>query len=170
MERRTTTRGRRDAGDDSRNERGTWIGQRIGWVMMALVVMMGLGGVFGSGPLSRAAIEAPSGLRLEYERFGRVDQPFDLMLDAPARAASDETVRVGIDDRYLDAVAIEEVVPEPETVDLEKGRTVFVFRVARSEGPHRVTFRVTPQSSGWLEGQVGAGEESPLPVRHFIYP
>ena len=57
-----------------------WALQRIGWAVMALVVLVGLVGLFGTGPLSRATAgeeEAPLFVE-EYERFARFMLPTTL--------------------------------------------------------------------------------------------
>jgi hypothetical protein len=54
-------------------QRRVWRVQRIGWLIIAAVIVAALLGVFGGGPLSRAAVQG-DGLRLEYERFARLQQ------------------------------------------------------------------------------------------------
>ena len=51
-------------------QRRSWIVQRVGWVMLALLILAALGGLFGPGPLSRARAGPHDGpLWVEYQRF-----------------------------------------------------------------------------------------------------
>jgi hypothetical protein len=67
---------------DLRFQRRMWAVQRIGWAVMALVVLAGLLGLFGPGPLSSATAGKEEGpLLVEgYERFVRFRIPTTLQV------------------------------------------------------------------------------------------
>jgi hypothetical protein len=54
-------------------QRRVWAAQRIGWIAIGAFVIAALVGVFGQGPLSSAAAGG-NALRIEYERFARLQQ------------------------------------------------------------------------------------------------
>src|SRR5688500_11374240 len=50
--------------------RSLWRVQRVGWVIMLLLVIGGLLGLFGKGPLAEHQVQT-NGLTLDYDRFAR---------------------------------------------------------------------------------------------------
>ena len=58
-------------------QRREWSIQRAGWLVMATIVIAGLIGLFGAGPLSSANAEAGP-LQLQYSRFERRHAPSEL--------------------------------------------------------------------------------------------
>jgi hypothetical protein len=56
--------------EDMRFQQRTWRAERIGWIVMALLVIAALAGVFFHGPVSRTAAKSVNdSLAVEYERF-----------------------------------------------------------------------------------------------------
>ena len=81
--------------------------------VMAVIVLLGLLGLLGSGPLSHREYRTPDGtLHVAYERFAR--RHADQVL---GRALAADRIELWIDRRWLDRAKLEEVVPEPESVD-----------------------------------------------------
>jgi hypothetical protein len=57
---------------DLRFQRRTWVAQRVGWGVIACVLVAALLGLLGSGPFaSRTLDSTQGGFRLEYELFLR---------------------------------------------------------------------------------------------------
>lgn len=65
-----------DIAQDLEHQRREWVIERIGWAIMALILLAALAGLLGSGPLSNARIDHPgSHLSAEYNRFERYQSP-----------------------------------------------------------------------------------------------
>ena len=60
--------------------RRNWRVKRVGWVVLAILVLAGAAGLFGDGPLS-STIRSANGLTLEFDRFVRRERPFTLKLN-----------------------------------------------------------------------------------------
>ncbi|HWP35669.1 MAG TPA: hypothetical protein VNM66_08735 [Thermodesulfobacteriota bacterium] len=148
--------------------RRLWTLQRIGWGAMALVVAAALLGLFGSGPLSRAAAGDERSLRVTYERFARREAATELTLRVAAGAP--ERVRVWFDRSYLDRFAVEAIAPRPESEDQGPERVVYVFRVGAAEAPVAVTFGLRPRRAGLAHARVGVVAGPSLAFRQFVYP
>ena len=74
--------------EDMRLVRRSWVVQRIGWGVMAALLLAALLGLFGTGPLSRATATAPGGaVTLDYDRFGRYLGPATLLIRVGPGAA-----------------------------------------------------------------------------------
>ena len=148
---------------DVKFQRREWIAQRIGWIVIAAVVLAALVGTFGTGPVSRASAQAP-GLQLEYERFVRWRQSMKL------RCLVSETkpeTQVAISRDYLDSVQIEQITPPP--VQAESAGAWLVYRFA-GPAPMAVTFSVKAEEFGYLPGAVRIPDGEAVSFRQFIYP
>jgi hypothetical protein len=119
--------------------------QRAGWVVMAAVAAAALAGAFGRGPLSRATVAA-EGAHVAYERVVHVHAPTRLTLELAPRAQARGEVRVALDRRYVEAMGLRRVVPEPARVEAGAQALAFVF-VATDL---RATFEFEPEGAGIL--------------------
>ena len=152
-------------------QRREWAAQRIGWGAMLLVVLGALAGVFGRGPLAKAAAGDEGGpLRLEYERITRKRSPAALKVRLAPNLATDSTVRVWLDRNYVEGIELERVVPEPEHVETAGDRVVFVFRVADPAQPAEIIFHIQPERPWIQSGRIGLASGPPLAFSQFVFP
>jgi hypothetical protein len=144
-----------------------WLIQRIGWALMLSVIGSALLGVFGSGPVSKTAINQSDKLSLEYERFARYESPTSLKIKVNSAGENDEA-HIRINRNYLDGVKIEMIVPQPQNVRAEGEWLVYVFK---RDGPGElvVKFDFTTQVFGRVSGVV-ASQGVQLAINQFIYP
>jgi hypothetical protein len=149
--------------DDLNFQRREWKVQRAGWIAMTLVIIAALFGVFGAGPLSSATIER-AGLRLEYERFGRLQRSSQLRFTI---SGTDDPVPLLIGGDYLDRVMIERITPEPGKAEARSDGVVFQFVL---QGPAVVTFHLMPKKFGLASGKARLGQAAPITFTQFIYP
>ncbi len=149
-----------------------WKVERVGWIVMALIVLAALLGLFGRGPLSRATAGTTGDpVRLEYERFTRHSSPATLQVHlAPKVADNNGTARVWLDREYMQDVNIEDISPEPERMEAGRDGIVYVFRIAHPDRPTRVTFHIQPNGYGSRPGRIGLMGKEPLRFRQFIFP
>lgn len=152
-------------------QRLSWRMQRVGWIILALVLLAGLLGLFGSGPLAHATVGAPgSPLRLEYDRFGRIDAPSTLTaLVRPSTRRPGEAI-LHLDRGFTDFFQIERMQPTPDRTEAGADHSVYVFRATGSPGPVRVTFRLRPDQPGLLTGRVRQDGGSWLTFHQLVYP
>jgi hypothetical protein len=155
-------------------QRRAWMVQRVGWVVMALLIAAALAGVLGSGPLSRQTARAPGALEVEYQRFGRYQDAETLTVRLEPAVTAVPLVRLSVNREFLDHSAIERVVPAPERVEAAERRVVYSFRVAGPGQPFPVTFNARPQRIGpvavtlRVESEAAHGREARF--RQFAYP
>lgn len=152
--------------EDPDYERLFWRFQRIAWLLLALVVLGGLLGLWGGGPLS-GAVAAGSGLRLEYSRFARLGADTTLAWDL--RPARGERAELRLSREYLRDVELQKIFPAVRSAT-PSGRWV-AFRFDGPAGePLLVTATLRPRRAGLLAGEAAAGSQEPLRFWQWVYP
>ncbi|MCM5679610.1 hypothetical protein M8A51_08700 [Schlegelella sp. S2-27] len=153
--------------DDLRQQKIEWRIQRIVWPLMTLLLLAIVAGLLGQGPIARAqAGSGDAGVTMEYHRFLRRLAPDRLELKL---LASSERVRLHIDARYLDAVELERVFPEPEAV--LSGTEATTLEFAGRPGHWTVVhIELNPQAIGTIEGWVAVDQRAHQPFSQFVYP
>jgi hypothetical protein len=141
-----------------------WITQRIGWVVIGLVVVAALLGAFGTGPVSSSSVSGP-GLQLEYERFGRVQKTTSLRFYL---ADTQEAATVSISRQYLQSVQVEHIAPEPQKVESDAHWLIYHFPTRRK--PAEISFHLKPEKFGSLLGEARLAEGEAISFSQFIYP
>ena len=146
--------------------RRNWRVKRVGWVVLAILVLAGAAGLFGDGPLS-STIRSANGLTLEFDRFVRRERPFTLKLHLVPQPGSSEA-RLTLSRRYFDDVRLSSVMPEPVAVLANSDWTTFVFAVDDASAL-AVNIHVEADRSGLAEGEIAAGNAR-LRFTQIIWP
>jgi hypothetical protein len=149
----------------------TWRFQRIGWVVIGLVLLAALLGVFGTGPLSFTSTgSAEGGLQVDYPRFWRYGRPMTVTVNFNPAPDADGLTRLWIDRAYVRSLRIEGITPEPERSELLPDQIRYVFRVADGQQRVSISINVQPDASGPLRGRVGMSPGEQVEFTQFIYP
>lgn len=152
-------------------QRRAWVVQRVGWAVMLLVVLAALLGAFGRGPLAKAQAGARGDpVWMEYERFTRHASLGTLKVHLAAGVAQNGKARVWLDRKYIQGVKIEDINPEPESVEAGQEGLVYVFSLADPAQPTTVTFHVQYDGYGSRRGGVGLAGREPLRFSQFVFP
>jgi hypothetical protein len=160
-----------EIGQDIDFQRRFWTIERIGWVVITLLIVAALLGLFGSGPLSNTnAGNQGSPLWLEYSRFGRFKAPTTLQVHIGERAKPKEVARIWLDHRYMEGVQVMQVTPEPQSVKTASDRLIYTFGVAKPNQPITVTFHLKLEKIGLLSGRAGLINGPSFDFGQFVYP
>jgi hypothetical protein len=127
--------------------RREWRFERVGRVVLALILSAALAGAFGDGVLATAESRSADGaVTLRYERIVRRNAPSQLEIRlAPARSA-DSVVVVSLDEQYLAAMDVQRVMPQPVRVRGSSGRVD--FHLLRLDPSRAMTIRVFVRAIG----------------------
>lgn len=150
-------------------QRREWAVQRAAWAAMALVLLAALAGLFGSGPLSEASVEAGP-LAVGYGRFQRRHAPEELVVAVAPRASAGGRVEVWLPAAYLGAIDVESVVPAPEAVRADGDRVVYAFAVDDPGQPLEATFSLEHDDVGVVHGGAGLVGGPEVAFRQVVYP
>jgi len=152
-------------------ERRNWRAQRFGWAVMGLLVLAGLAGLFGRGPLASAARSSPGGaLEVEYERFTRHGSPGKLRVTVAPQALEDDTLRIRVSRSFLQGLQVETVEPPPASALVSGDYLEYSFH-AEAGQPARILFRVIPDQYflRTAEVSVASGRER-VRFQQFVFP
>ena len=161
-----------DIHEDATFQSRTWLLERIGWIVILLILAAALLGLCGSaGPLGRGSAGEQGGpLSLRYARFPRHAAPTLLEVRLDGATVRDGTARVWMEQALLENFDLEHVTPEPVTVELGAGHLTYVFRVAEPGGPLTITFSLRAERYGPHTGRIGLPDGPTLRFRQFVYP
>ncbi|MBK5647525.1 MAG: hypothetical protein I4N51_10885 [Acinetobacter sp.] len=152
---------------DLQYQQRSWVFQRIGWAAMSVIALAAGLGLTGEGWLSQAKVRQPGNpLWLEYERFGRFQSPEKLRIHID-KALPTNQIRIGISRKYLEGVQIQQVTPEPDSIELSSNRLIYSFK---GTTPTAITFYIQPDKMGFSSGSVGLEGAQLLEFQQFIYP
>jgi hypothetical protein len=149
-------------------QRREWRAQRIGWVVMVLLLLVGLSGILGSGPLSTATV-ASGPLQFDYARFERRHAPTEVEVAIGQGAVRDEQVALWLSTDYLEAIEITSIMPEPEEVEVMGDRVVYHF-AAEPAAEIRVVIALEHDEPGLTTGRVGLVDGEELAWWQVVYP
>lgn len=148
-----------------------WKVQRIAWTLLALLVLLALAGLFGTGPLSSASVaDADGALTVGYERFIRHDGRSTLSIDVTGDQASNNEIEVWLSNDYVDAFEVQNVTPQPADVISAGDRTIYVFAIDDPTSMLSVSFSLRPDDMGRVSGEAGVTGGPTVSFDQISYP
>lgn len=155
--------------DDLRFQKVTWTVERVGWLIMAVIVVAAAAGAFG-GPTAREDARDVSGrVQVSYHHFQRHLYPteFGITVDPRGRSA----VIVRIDRSIAEAFEIRTIVPAPADSMLDADGLRLRFTVAAAtRAPPQIKIMAVPTGPGRIRGGIGLLGEEPARLSILIYP
>lgn len=156
--------------EDREHQRLEWRIERIGWAVMGLLLLAGLLGLLGNGPLSRAQAGQPGAFAVEYDRLQRAKAPTAYRFQVAPALARDGTLRLRFEDALLDEIELVTIIPEPDAVRAGPGYTEYVFAVGPGDRPARISFEFEPTTFGNVSGRVAVPGVAPIVLDQFVFP
>lgn len=143
--------------------------ERVGWTAMALLVLLGLVGLFGDGPLARTRVSSGP-VEVRYDRFERLLSPAQMVIHVAPEAAQNDEIRLQVDRNLLDGLEVRDISPQPDSIELAPDRLIYVFKVTGPSRPMQIIFDMETVKAGSHSGQVGVDNGALVRVNQFIYP
>lgn len=160
-----------EAGCDLSFERRWWRIQRICWVILSLLLLGGLAGVFGHGPLSKATVNLPgSEVQVHYDWLARRETPSLLELRLGKAALVSGQIRIRLNRALLDRMQLKQIVPAPLVTEPLADGARFIFQTDPTRDSAFILFTENPASPGVVEAVVAVDGAEPVHFRQFIYP
>jgi len=131
--------------------RAFWAVERVAWVTFALVLVLALAGLTGSGgPLSKVTVGFPAG-EAEYPRVARWEASDELLVRFNSGA---ETRRLALDHSFFEYFEVEGVQPEPERTLTSHDGVVMEFS-AQQSAPVKVIIYLRALHAGLVNYRIG---------------
>jgi hypothetical protein len=160
-----------ELGCDLTFERCWWRIQRIGWLILTLLLVGGLAGIFGHGPLSEAtASSSGSQVEVHYDRLARRETPAKLQLRLDKAAIASGEVRIRMNHTLLDCMQLKQIIPEPLATEPLADGARFIFRTDPTRDSALIVFVESPTQPGFVESEVVVEGAEPVHFRQFIFP
>jgi hypothetical protein len=140
--------------------------RKVGRVGMLVIVVAGVSGALGHGPVSKRSA-ASAHVKMEYEGLARYNAPQKLKLRV--KAAS-EKVQIAINSKFLEQIDIEHIDPQPAEFTLTDKGQVWTFPVANTNGEALITINFRPDGYGSNSGELAVDGAEPLQIRQFYFP
>lgn len=147
-----------------------WRWQRIGWVGMGLLVVAGLLGAFGNGPLSKRQVGNTAHFAVEYERLLRHGARAELTFQIAPALQPDTIVQLILPLSYVRALQLEFTAPQPLQQSMQGQDVMFGFRAAGADRPLEIVAQVRPLGYGNVRGRVALPNALALTINHFVLP
>ncbi len=160
-----------ELGCDLTFERRWWRIQRIGWVILTLLILGGVIGIFGHGPLSEAtASSSGSQVEVHYDRLARRETPAMLQLRLDKAAIASGEVRIRMNHTLLDHMQLKQIIPEPLATEPLADGARFIFRTDPTRDSALIVFLSSPTQPGFAESEVVVEGAEPVRFHQFIFP
>ena len=160
-----------DINQDMEYQWREWRVQRIAWVFFIAILLAALLGLLGQGPLSVARTGAPdAGLALEFERIDRARAPTGMTVTLAPNIAQSGSARLAVSREFVDRISIDEIVPEPESVETGRDAVTYTFDVKDASQPAAIRFDFQHKFAGLMRGAVQMEGGPALPFEMFVWP
>ena len=154
-----------------RSQRREWIAERIGWLAIALVLLAGLLGLLGRGPLSHVRRTSSDGsLAVEYYALERYHAPTRLIIRLREPASAAPQVRLAISRRFADSTIEETIVPRPVLVESRGDELVYTLRMSEIDEQGAIIIRYEHDEFGALPYHVRIDGPAEVPLSQFVFP
>lgn len=147
-----------------------WRVQRIGWIVMTLIVLLGLAGAFGRGPLAAAAAGNRDTLAVSYDRIVRHGAETEVRITAGPALPPDTLLRIFISARYLHAAHIMDVIPEPVASGASGEFVYYDFRRLDPAASTEIVLHVNANSYWRTGARVFVRGAQPIDFNQVILP
>jgi len=148
-----------------------WIVERVSWFVGLAIIILGLLGLFGTGPISSTtAGDANGPISVDYQRFVRHNGEMSLTMTVAPDQVQDGQVELWISATILDKVDLQQFSHEPDEVRNEGDRTVFVFLTGDTPGQLTITVNMRSHVFGRIAGDIGIVDGSQVSISQLSYP
>jgi hypothetical protein len=149
----------------------TWRVQRIGWGVFAALIVAGLAGLFGAGPLSTTTLGSPAeGLQVTFNRFARLHAPTTFEIRADRRLAREDEIAIALSGDAVRGLELSSIMPPADGTSVTPEGVVLRFRADSRPGELTIMLHAKPQQMGRLSSQIGVASGPAHTIRQWIYP
>lgn len=155
--------------ENMRWQRIEWRIQYVGYLVLAVIVILGACGLFSKGVLSsRQQLSDDGNLRVEYERFGRSDSDMNMTLRVKHLPGERFTLTIGGEE--MDNFQIQSLQPQPLTARSENNRLILTYAISNQQAGATVWLDMQPQTFGRYPVTVTLNNDTRVQFTQWVYP
>jgi hypothetical protein len=143
-----------------------WRVKRVAWSVIAIVILCGLFGIFGAGPVAHRIVRA-NGFEVRYDAIARCNAPCDFKIVVPP---GDGDLRLSMNADFLNKVDLERADPTPLQCQLDGDRHTFVFKRSNSKQAGTLFISFRPNTPGRTRAQLEVPALGVLDIELFFLP
>lgn len=144
---------------DPNSAERSWRLERVGWAIVALIVVLALAGVFGSGPVSwTSSTSSGGGIVLDHQRAIGHNADQQVTLHLGATTVREGKVEVELSGDWVHAVRVDAVTPEPSAQRTLPDGVLLEFE-AGSTSSTVVTLYYRAFRYGSQEAEIAVGDD-----------
>jgi hypothetical protein len=155
-----------EVGHDRGFEQKWWTFMQSVWTGMALLVIVGLTGALGRGPLNNVSARSGS-LSARYERLMRFKTPSEIRLEVASPPSGQFSVEIR--GSCFQKSGVRSLTPEPIAAQPLTQGAVYTFPGPAKPTPATIAVAFEPGSVGPVDCHISAGTDA-LSIRQFILP
>jgi hypothetical protein len=150
-----------------KHQRHEWWFERVGWVLMLLVIVAALLGFIGPGPLTSREVAGGEGSpTIEYYVVEHYGAPGRFVVRAPPGRR--ETLQLTVSRSFCDRATAESIVPPPASVAADDDDVTYTFALAGAEPT--IVFRYKYDEFGVFDHQIAVDGGRPVAFRQYVLP
>jgi hypothetical protein len=159
-------------GEDPEFQRRSWAIQRVGWAVMAALLVAGMLGILGgAGPFVDATAGGQEyGITVDYQQYIRKRAPTNLRLHILPGAVDSTEVNISIDRVFLERFEIVYINPEPSQIAAGDSVMTYTFLLSNPNEETTVTFNIQAERFGKATGHIGLQDLPPVEISQITYP
>jgi hypothetical protein len=156
--------------EDLEMDHRTWTVQRISWVILLLIVIAALLGFTGRGGVKginkTTKNTASQTMEVEYDRFLRDEVEGEMKISLQNLKTTSPSLFFSKE--FYDKVRVEEIVPEPEHVEISQDGITYTFRATKPE--FIILYYTKPLHIGSLQVVAKGPDNETVTISQFVYP
>ncbi len=142
---------------------------RFGFGLLLIIIAAALAGLFSGGYFSETSLSnATNSLKVDYQRFGRLQNQIQLKITSHRPDAGRYLLRIGHD--YTARFETENIWPQPDEMYSEGADLLLVYNKVKSQGDFSVWLYTSPDRPGKAVTSVTVNNEPAVSFWQFIYP
>ena len=152
--------------EDMGFQKRSWLAERIAWVIIIGLPIVGLSGLFTHGFVSAQTVGDPSQVQISYERFQRITRQVQFHITVASGNGNETMLRLG--PGFTERYEITDIEPRPLRTTSRDGTAEFTF--ARPiDGRLSVVIWTHPRKVGPRTYELAAGDKR-LTFWTLVYP
>ncbi len=143
--------------------------ERLGWLLLFVVVGAALLGLLGHGPFSHARTEVVGGLSADYEPVARYDAPTQVTLHIASRSPGD-SVQIRLTSKMIEPMGLTMIQPQPVMMQTAGGDVLLTIAGDRMTPDNLVRLQLKPAVVGLVSLAAAIAGEPTLRWTQLVLP